>query len=148
MIQKLFGSIDPPAPKPLDVQIYGWLREGGMRPHVAAAFMDSFMAESGMDPGINERRPLIPGSRGGRGLYQLTGPRRRQYETRYGYDFDAYSQIQFLFWELENTERRARDRINATNTREAAVRAITKYFLRPAVDNSHHRIGMWKGTVV
>jgi hypothetical protein len=36
--------------------------------------------ESGMNPGINEKNPLIPGSRGGYGIAQLTGSRRRDYE--------------------------------------------------------------------
>lgn len=35
--------------------------------------------ESGYDPGVNEIAPLVEGSRGGFGLAQWTGPRRRQF---------------------------------------------------------------------
>ncbi len=133
---------------PTDMSIYSMLRERGMSQHVAEAFMDSFQSESGLDPEVEEIEPLVAGSRGGRGLYQLTGSRRRAYENwvvkTHHAPWDIESQIEFLFWELTHTERKAWAIIRRTTTRMSAVRAITKYFLRPAVDNSAHRIGAWK----
>ena len=67
----------------------GLVRRGLPR-HVAEGFAMNFADESGFDPGINERNPTVKGSRGGYGLYQLTGPRRRAYEafaTQRGTDF-------------------------------------------------------------
>jgi len=42
----------------------------------AAAIVSNLHAESGLISGINERKPLVPGSRGGYGLAQWTGSRR------------------------------------------------------------------------
>ena len=126
-------------------EYYEYMLERGMPEHIAQAFMDSFASESGLDPTINEREPLVEGSRGGRGLYQLTGSRRTDFENKYGTDYNWQDQIDNLFAELEGPEARAADAIYGTNNREGAVRAITWKFLRPAVDNSDHRIGAWSG---
>lgn len=128
-------------------QIYAGLLDRGLPPYIAEAFMDSFMAESGLNPTINEISPLIAGSRGGRGLYQLTGPRRKAYEAKYGDDYDIDSQLDFLMYELQGPEARAADAIFATDNRADAVRAITSKFLRPYKDNSEARIGMWGGAM-
>ena len=48
----------------------------GVSPVDAGAILSNFHAESGLNAGINEIRPVIPGSRGGYGLAQWTGPRR------------------------------------------------------------------------
>ena len=52
----------------------------GLNPFQAAGIVSNLYAESGLR-GINERHPLIPGSRGGFGWAQWTGPRRRQFEA-------------------------------------------------------------------
>lgn len=71
----------------------------------------NFQDESGLNPGINERNPLVPGSRGGFGLYQLTGPRRRAYEQfanqRGVAPFDIDAQLDFMMTELQGPESRS-----------------------------------------
>ena len=57
------------------------LIQRGMPDHIAKGFVANYMAESRLDPGVNEEAPTVAGSRGGFGLYQLIGPRRRQYEA-------------------------------------------------------------------
>jgi len=126
-------------------EIYQGLLDRGMPEHVALAFMDSFQSESGLNPTINEISPMIEGSRGGRGLYQLTGPRRVDFESKYGTDYATSDQLDHLIYELQGPEAKAAQAIFATDNREDAVRAITSKFLRPAVDNSDHRIGAWTG---
>jgi len=67
--------------------------------------------ESRLDPGINEINPLVKGSRGGYGLLQWTGPRRRQFEAfaqqRGVNPSDWNTQLDFLSYELGTTESRA-----------------------------------------
>ena len=65
---------------PFGVPMVNRLMERGLPQHVAEAFAMNMQDESGFDPGINEINPTVKGSRG-YGLYQLTGPRRRAYET-------------------------------------------------------------------
>lgn len=94
-------------------------------------------AESGFNPGINEVSPVVPGSRGGFGFNQWTGPRRRQYEafaaeTGRSVD-DPEAQLDFTVWELNNTETAARDAIYAAKTPEEAISLYETKFLRPGI---------------
>ena len=116
--------------------IYDGLVARGLPKHVAKGFVLNFQDESGMDSGINEANPLVKGSRGGFGLYQLTGPRRVEYE-----DFaaskgvapsDVNAQLDFLMMELNNKEKSAGDAIMATNNAGEAAAAIVNRFLRPS----------------
>ncbi len=59
-----------------------------------SAFVMNFKDESGLDPGINEANPIVPGSRGGYGLYQLTGPRRKAYEAFAQQNINQFQQAQ------------------------------------------------------
>lgn len=113
----------------------------GLSPQVAEAFVWNMQDESGLDSGINEIAPLVKGSRGGYGLYQLTGPRRRQYEALADERGVAYNdtdlQLDFLVWELENTEKRAGQKLQNVGSTEEAASIIVNDFLRPAKE---HRI--------
>ena len=62
-------------------QIYGYLLDRGVSPEHAVGMINNIQHESGFDAGINEKAPLVKGSRGGFGLFQHTGPRRRQLEA-------------------------------------------------------------------
>jgi len=68
----------PPAQKQAD--IYTGLKSRGISDVAAQGIMTAFRDESNFDAGVNEKNPTVPGSRGGFGLYQLTGPRRVAYE--------------------------------------------------------------------
>lgn len=121
----------------------------GMPEHIAQGFAMNFADESGFDSGINEINPLVEGSRGGYGLYQLTGPRRRQYEAfaaERGVDAaDADAQLDFLMWELENTEKSAaRSIYGATSAGEAGA-AIVHKFLRPHESHRERRASKYLG---
>jgi len=121
----------------------------GLPEHVAEGFAMNFQDESGFDPGVNEANPIVEGSRGGYGLYQLTGPRRRQYEAladRAGRDYsDPELQLDFLMSELQTTEKRAFDRISQTSNAGEAGAAIVNHFLRPAADYRQTRANRYLG---
>ena len=125
------------------------LIERGLPPHVADGFLMNFQDESGLDPGINEREPLVPGSRGGFGLYQLTGPRRvayEQYAQERGVDVaDPNAQLDFLMTELAGPEKRAAQSIMAAPDASSAAIAIARDFLRPAPENLERRVARYAG---
>lgn len=119
------------------------LIERGLPAHIADGFVMNFADESGFQPGINEMEPLIPGSRGGFGLYQLTGPRRRRYEAfaaeRGVAASDVNAQLDFLMMELEGSESDAAAKIMDTSTAGEAGAAIVEHFLRPSKEHRERR---------
>lgn len=117
-----------------------YLRRGlvarGLPQHVADAFVLNWTDESGLDPGINERAPLVPGSRGGFGLSQWTGPRRvalENFAAERGMPVgDADLQMDFLMHEMAGPEAAAARAILAAPDTGTAAAAIVNRFLRPA----------------
>ncbi len=111
------------------------LVQRGLPKHVADAFAANAQDESGMRSDINEIKPIVPGARGGYGLMQWTGPRRKQLEAFAAQrgvpvsDMDA--QVDFLMHELSGTEKRAASRIFATDNAADAAVSVMNDFLRP-----------------
>ena len=125
------------------------LIQRGMPEHIADAFIMNFQDESGLNPGINEASPIVPGSRGGFGLAQWTGPRRRAleaYAQQRGADVaDPNLQMDFLMTELDGPEANAAKAIfGASNSGEAAA-AIVNKFLRPAEQHRSRREARYLG---
>ena len=120
------------------------LIERGVAPHVADGFILNFQSESNLDPTINEISPLVPGSRGGFGLAQWTGPRRvalEQFAQQTGRPVgDVDTQLDFLVQELQGPEASAAQSIGATTTAQDAATAIARDYLRPAPENLRKRI--------
>lgn len=112
------------------------LIERGMPEHVADAFVMNFQDESGLNPGINEAAPIVPGSRGGYGLAQWTGPRRKALESfaaQKGANVaDPNVQLDFLMTELQGPESAAAQAIMSAPDAGQAAAAIVNKFLRPA----------------
>jgi Phage tail lysozyme len=121
----------------------------GLPEHVAEGFVMNFKDESGLNPGINEAAPTVPGSRGGYGLYQLTGPRRVAYENfaaERGVDpSDVDAQLDFLMTELQGPESRAAEAILSTKDAGSAGAAIVNSFLRPAEEHRASREAKYTG---
>lgn len=123
--------------------IDGLIRRG-IPEHIALGIAGNLAVESGFDPGINEVSPIVPGSRGGFGLSQWTGPRRVQYEdfarSRGAGLADIDTQLDFMVWELGNTEKRAGEALSAAQTPEEAARIFSEKFLRPGIPHLDRRI--------
>jgi hypothetical protein len=130
-----------------------WFTDGlisrGIPPHIATAFAMNAMDESGMNPGINEIEPIVPGSRGGYGLMQWTGPRRRALEAfaaEKGMDVSNPDlQLDFLVSELHGPEAGAWGKISAAGDTGSAAAAIVNDFLRPAESNRSKREAEYLG---
>lgn len=135
--------------QPMAQKIRAGLIERGLPEHVADGFIMNFQDESGMDPGINEIAPLVPGSRGGFGLYQLTGPRRREYEAfaaQRGVPVDdVEAQLDFLMTELSGSEARAAKHILSAPDAGSAAAAIVNKFLRPSEEHRARRAAQYMG---
>ncbi|MFV1484524.1 MULTISPECIES: phage tail tip lysozyme [unclassified Phaeobacter] len=117
----------------------------GMPRHMAIGVAGNMQIESdGFQTGVNEYAPVVPGSRGGYGLNQWTGPRRRQFES-YAADRgvaldDLDAQLDFTMWELENTEKRAAAALSQAQTPAEAARIYSEKFLRPGIPHLDRRI--------
>lgn len=159
------ASYEPPAPateaervgvdtmaalgkNPEDV-IRAGLKARGMPDHIAEGFIMNFKDESGLNPNINEAAPVVPGSRGGFGLSQWTGPRRvalENFAAERGKSVgDTNTQLDFLMSELQGPEARAARSIYATNDAGSAAAAIAKDFLRPAKEHLDRRVARYTG---
>ncbi|MEP5761152.1 MAG: phage tail tip lysozyme [Litoreibacter sp.] len=121
----------------------------GLPEHIAEGFVMNFQDESGLNPGINEANPIVPGSRGGFGLYQLTGPRRREYEafaqSRNVDPSDVDAQLDFLMKELSGSEKSAAQTILSTQDAGSAAQAIVSKFLRPSEEHRARRSARYGG---
>jgi hypothetical protein len=130
-------------------QVKAGLVQRGLAPHVADGFVMNFGDESGFDPGINEIAPTVPGSRGGFGLAQWTGPRRVALEKfaaeRGASVADPNVQMDFLMMELQGPEARAAQGIMSAPDANSAAQAIVRDFLRPAPENLDRRMAEYGG---
>jgi hypothetical protein len=145
----IIAAVDRVNPQGREAEIRAGLIERGMAPHIADGFLMNFKDESGLDPGINEAAPIVPGSRGGFGLAQWTGPRRVALEkfaaARGAAPSDANVQLDFLMTELQGPESRAARNIFAAPDAGSAAAAIAKDFLRPAPEHLERRVAEYTG---
>ncbi|MEY1555330.1 phage tail tip lysozyme [Yoonia sp. R2331] len=127
-------------------QLVAGLVQRGVPYAAALGIVGNMSVESGFDPGINEIAPLVPGSRGGFGLIQWTGPRRRQLEAFAGDRVaDVDTQLDFLVHELGTTERAAARDIYAAEDPLEAARLVSNRFLRPGIPHLDRRIEATRG---
>lgn len=125
------------------------LVQRGLPEHVADGFVLNMQDESGLNPGINEIAPTVPGSRGGFGLAQWTGPRREgleQFAAQQGRAIDdANLQLDYLMAELGGPESKAAQAIMSTKDAGSAAAAIASEFLRPAPEHLQRRVAEYTG---
>jgi hypothetical protein len=129
----------------MEQQVLAGLVQRGIPLHIAQGMVANMIAESNLNPGINEIAPLVPGSRGGYGLNQWTGPRRRAYEafaqSRGAALDDLDTQLDFTLVELQGPERSAWNAIQAADDPVEAARLYSERFLRPGIPNMSKRLG-------
>lgn len=109
-----------------------------LTPAQAAGIVGQLGYESDGLQAINERKPVVPGSRGGFGWAQWTGSRRKQFEAfaaNQGWDVtDPEANYQFLLHELTATpEGKVLDSLRGIEDPKQAGRIFTDQFLRPGV---------------
>lgn len=128
----------------MEQEIIAGLMARGLPLHVAQGIVANMIQESRLDPGINEIAPLVSGSRGGYGLNQWTGPRRRAYEgfaaERGAPLDDLQTQLDFTLYELQGPERNAYDALLDTSDPVHAARVYSEKFLRPGIPHLDRRL--------
>lgn len=109
----------------------------------AAAVFGNAGHESAGFKSLQELKPLVKGSRGGFGIMQWTGPRRRAYEAyceRAGKDPVAMkTNYDFLFVELSGPEGRVLPKLRAAKTLDEKTEVFSKVFLRPGIPHMDSR---------
>lgn len=116
------------------------IRDFPITPVDAAAILGNLGHESAGLTILQETKPTVPGSKGGYGWAQWTGPRRRAYEAycaRTGKDpASDEANYAYLFLELkgiEGSEGKAIGRLTAAKGLDAKVEAFERAFLRAGV---------------
>jgi hypothetical protein len=129
----------------IEQRILDGLVARGIPAPAAIGIVSRMRAESNLNPAINEIAPIVPGSRGGYGLNQWTGPRRKQFEAfaaSVGKPVDDLeAQLDFTVWELQNTEKAAGDAVLAAKTPEEAARLYMEKYLRPGIPHRDMSVG-------
>ena len=129
--------------------IFQGLVARGLPPHAAQGVTMNLRDESGFDPNVNEVAPTVPGSRGGFGLAQWTGPRRvalEQFAAARGMDPGDYNlQLDFLVDELHGPERNALSSLLSSSTPGEAAAAFLRDFERPAQQHLERRQAEYLG---
>lgn len=120
----------------MEQEIIAGLVARGMSLPVAQGVVANMKAESNLQPGINEISPVVPGSRGGFGLNQWTGPRRVAYEqfaAERGKPLDdLQTQLDFTMFELQGPERAAYAALQGVQDPLEAARIYSSSFCAPA----------------
>lgn len=140
----------PSAPPPGDMskgaKIASMLQSDfGLSPAAAAGFAGNLAHESGNFSTLQEIKPTVPGSKGGYGWAQWTGPRRRAFEQ-----FAAQNKLDptsdeanygFLKYELQNTpEGAVLAKLKGVNDPAQAAQIVAQYYERPGVPHMNSRI--------
>ncbi len=130
---RVIGSFETTAPVMMDDLI----KDLGLTVDQAAGVLANIGVECNGFRTMQEIRPTVPGSRGGYGICQWTGPRRRTFEayaSARSLKIDSYeANYGFLLHELRTTERNALSFLRtATNVKEA-TRLFMEKFERPGV---------------
>lgn len=121
------------------------MKDFGLTREQAAGFVGNLDHETGGFKFMQEITPVVPGSRGGFGFAQWTGPRRKQFEAwagEKGLDLESYeANYGFLKHELENTpEGRVLNKLRETGDVKEATTVVSKDFLRPGKPHLESRI--------
>ena len=116
----------------------------GLPFHAVAGIAGNGHVESAGYGTLQEIKPVVPGSRGGYGYFQWTGPRRRAFERfakEKGLDVSGYdANLEFLLHELTNTpEKSVVPLLMKSKDAEDAAEIFSNKFLRPGTPHLDRR---------
>lgn len=119
----------------------------GISREQAAGVVGNLMHESGGFSKLQEMKPLIPGSRGGYGYAQWTGPRRREFEKFAAENKISPDTYQANYGNLkremtQGPEAAITSRLKTAPDASAAARAFSAQFLRPGIPHNANRVAL------
>ena len=148
------GLMTPTGKQDIGKRLMGDISEAlGLTDAQAAGIVGNFAHETMDFKFLQEIKPTVPGSKGGRGFAMWTGPRRKQFEAwskENNLDPDSYeASFGFFIHEVQTTsEGRFIEEIQEAETAEEAARIFSKSYLRPGkpmmssrVDRANYYIG-------
>ncbi len=94
----------------------------GLAPYQAAGLVGNLMRESGLNPSA-----VNPSSKA-YGLAQWLGARKRKLFSMYGSSPSLHNQLDFVWWELNNTHKNGLKHLTASRNAEEAARAGMNWF--------------------
>jgi len=106
----------------------GRMKEAGYSDVAIAGTIGSLMQESKLDP------TAVNKTSGAAGIAQWLGPRARQFEKQFGHSLAQSTfgeQVDFMLWELKNTEKQADQRLRMAKTADAAAEIHSREYERP-----------------
>lgn len=112
------------------VYLIGKMREDGYSDAQIAGTIGSLMQESNLDP------TAVNSSSGAAGISQWLGPRKQEFERQYGkrvQDSSFEEQVNYMLWELRNTEKRSGGLLRRADTAEKAAQIHAWEYERPGV---------------
>lgn len=119
-------------------------RDFGLSREQAAGMVGNLRHETGNFRLMQEKRPIVPGSRGGYGYAQWTGPRRRQFEAwaqKQGLNVNSYeANYGFLKHELQTSERKTVNALKRTQSVGQAAMAAERSFFRAGIKHNERRL--------
>ncbi|WP_039788557.1 phage tail tip lysozyme [Herbaspirillum huttiense] len=110
--------------------LIGKMREDGYSDAQIAGTIGSLMQESNLDP------TAVNSSSGAAGISQWLGPRKQEFERQYGkrvQDSSFEEQVNYMLWELRNTEKRSGGLLRRADTAEKAAQIHAWEYERPGV---------------
>jgi len=115
----------------------------------AAGIVGNLDHETGGFKFMQELKPVVPGSKGGLGFAQWTGPRRVAFEAwgkENNVDLNSYeANRDYLIHEISNTsEGRFLSELEKSTTVEEATRIVSKKYLRPGIPKMNSRLSRAK----
>lgn len=117
----------------------------GIPLEAAAGLAGNLAAETGDFRHMQEISPLVPGSRGGFGWAQWTGPRRREFEAYAAQHNLSPSSNEanygFLIHEIKTKYPRVLAALKQARTPDEAAMIVERHYLMPGIPNSAGRLG-------
>lgn len=133
-LRQVLNGKEPPNNKKKAYNFF--VNEKGYRPEIALGIIGNLMQESGSRIDISA---IGFDGTGSFGAAQWLGSRKKKLKEIRPDDYDTLrGQLEFIDWELNNTEKRAASKLRESKTIQEAAMNFSKYYERPHKDYAHN----------